>query len=129
MNLIKKALFSATLAFTLITYLASLFVHLSDNYTYALTFESLTRFIIFSAILGLAGLLFGIKKLPRSIARLIHFIVLCADFCLVIATMPYKSDFRMIFASLLIFMLIYWAAVGIFAAIRAVFIKLSHSDL
>ena len=123
MKLLKNALFSTALSFTLITYFCSLFVHLSDNYTYAVTFESLTRFLIFSAVLGLAGMIFGIKKLPRSIARLIHFIVLCADFCLVIATMPYGSDFRMIFASLLIFIVIYWAVIGVCAVIKAIFKK------
>ena len=117
----KNVIFSATLSYTLITYLMSLFVRISDSSTFVLTFESMSRFLIFSVVLGLAGLIHGIKKMPKSVARLLHFIVLCVDFCLVIATLPYGNDFRMIFASLLIFMIIYWVIIGICAGVKAIF--------
>ena len=121
MKKLKNVIFSAALSFTLITYLMSLFVRVSDTSTFVLTFESMSRFLIFSIILGLAGLIHGISKMPKSVARILHFIVLCADFCLVIATLPYGNDFRMIFASLLIFMIIYWVIIGICAAAKNLF--------
>lgn len=117
MKYIKKSLFSASLSFTLITYLATLAVFVGGDTTYALTFGAMSRILIFSVVLGLCGLFFDIKKLPRGIARLCHFVLLCVDFGVVIAAGPYKGDFRMIFISVLAFMVVYWIFVGLKALV------------
>lgn len=113
MKLIKKALFSASLSFTLITYFATLAMFFASDATYIVNFGAMSRFLIFSAVFGVCGLLFDIKKLPHGVARLCHFVVMCADFGVVIATVPYGGDFRMIFISVLAFMVIYWIFVGL----------------
>ena len=123
MKNLKKAVFSATLTFTLITYLATMFMNMMDNPTYAFTFGTMSRVLIFSVVLGVAGLIFEIKKLPAYAKRFIHFVILCINFTLVIATLPYGNDFRMLFAALLVFMIVYWIFVGIGALIKKIFKK------
>ncbi len=123
MKNLKKAVFSATLAFTLITYLATMFMNMMDNPTYAFTFGTMSRVLIFSVVLGVAGLIFEIKKLPSYAKRFLHFVILCIDFTLVIATLPYGNDFRMLFAALLVFMIVYWIFVGIGVLIKNIFKK------
>ena len=94
-----------------------------DNPTYAFTFGTMSRVLIFSVVLGVAGLIFEIKKLPAYAKRFIHFVILCINFTLVIATLPYGNDFRMLFAALLVFMIVYWIFVGIGALIKKIFKK------
>lgn len=128
MKFVKKALFSAALSFTLITYLATLVVFAVGETSFVMTFASMSRILIFSAVLGLCGLLFDIQGLPRSIARLCHFVLLCVDFGVVLATLPYGGDFRMIFAAVVVFMLIYWLLVGLKALITLPLRKAKNND-
>lgn len=127
MKYIKKALFSASISFTLITYLATLAVFVGGDTSYALKFGAMSRFLIFSVVLGLCGLLFDIKKIPHGVARLCHFVFLCVDFGVVIAASPYKDNFRMIFISVLAFMVVYWVFVGLKALILLPFKKRSEN--
>lgn len=124
MKNLKNAVFCTTACFTAVTYLIMAVMKLLDNRMYTLNFSNLTRILIFSAIIGVCGLIFS-AKLPRAIARSIHFVVACLDFALVIATVPYGNDFRMIFPATLAFMAVYWLIVGIGTVCRAFMNKCS----
>ena len=112
MKTIKNAVFSATACFTCVTYFLMLVMRLLDGAVYVLNFKNLTHILVFSVILGACGLIFSVR-IPRAIARAIHFAVMCLNFALVIATIPYGTDFRMIFPATLVFMIVYWIVVGI----------------
>ncbi|MBQ9922245.1 MAG: hypothetical protein IJO52_08655 [Clostridia bacterium] len=118
MKNLKNAVFCTTACFTAVTYLVMAIMRLIDSGMYLLNFANLTRILIFSASVGICGLIFSLK-LPRAVARSIHFVIVCLDFALVIATVPYGSDFRMIFPATLAFMAVYWAVVGIGALCRS----------
>lgn len=118
MKHIKNITFTATLCFTAVTYLVMAVMKLFDGGMYLLNFENLTRILIFSVIIGVCGLVFCLR-LPHAVARSIHFVIACLDFAFVIATVPYGSDFRLIFPATLAFMAVYWIVEGISAMCRA----------
>lgn len=127
MKNLKNAVFCTTACFTAVTYLVMAIMKLMDSGMYLLNFANLTRILIFSAIVGICGLIFA-ARLPRAVARSIHFVIVCLDFALVIATVPYGSDFRMIFPATLAFMAVYWAVAGIGALFRGVIRKHSPDE-
>ena len=127
MKHIKNITFTATLCFTAVTYLVMAVMKLFDSGMYLLNFSNLTRILVFSAIIGVCGLAFCLK-LPRAVARSIHFVIACLDFAFVIATVPYGSDFRLIFPATIAFMAVYWIVVGIGAMCRAATRKADPED-
>ena len=128
MNTFKKFFTTTSVCFTLVTYLATLFMFTTGNSSYAFTFATMSRVLIFSAVTGLAGLILLIKKVPSAILRTVHFLLMCINFSLVIATLPYGSDFRMIFASLLCFAVVYWIIIGLVALIKTAASKMKKQD-
>ena len=124
MKHLKNAVFCTTACFTAVTYLVMTIMKLIDSGVYVLNFANLTRILVFSAVVGICGLIFTLK-LPRAVARSVHFVIVCLDFALVIATVPYGSDFRMIFPATLAFMAVYWAVAGVCALCRAIMNKYS----
>ena len=118
MNPFKRVVYLTAVSFTCITYLFMVANNSMELFTGGFKFEAANRVLIFSLVLGRAGLLFDIKKLPGAVARALHFIVLCADFAVVLAPQSYGSDFRMIFLAVLIFAVIYWVIVAVFAVAK-----------
>lgn len=127
MNRFKKVVYLTAVSFTCITYLFMLANNSMGLFTGGFKFESTNRVLIFSLIFGLSGLLFNIKKLPYTVARALHFIIMCADFAVVLATQSYGGDFRMIFLSVLIFAVIYWVIVAVFSVAKTLMGKAKNT--
>ena len=105
MKYLKNIVFSAAVFFTLITYFATLFMNSSGISAFVLNVSTMSRILAFSAVLGILSLVFELK-VSRGTARAIHFILMSLNFAVVLATVAYGNDFRMLFAATLVFMVV-----------------------
>lgn len=113
-NLIKKALVSSCICFTLITavYMLCMTIVTTGDDSPAIEAQRVLLFFIFSLLWAIAGAVRSIKAIPSPLGRALHYLICVFGFytCFML---PVNMKPSAVLTGIIIFTLLYWIAIAL----------------
>ena len=113
-NLIKKALVSSCICFTLITavYMLCMTIVTTGDDSPAIEAQRVLLFFIFSLLWAIAGAVRSIKAIPSPLGRALHYLICVFGFytCFML---PVNMNPSAVLTGIIIFTLLYWIAIAL----------------